>query len=304
MASSSTGNETSTIYVKEERNNALTKRIILSSKMPPSIHICIEGSIGAGKSTLLKKLYKYFKDNTAQDWYKLPEPLDVWTSYGPRKENLLDKMYKDPKTYGFLFQSMVLNSRVEQFKNYRHNKHSFLLVERSIECQSRVFSPVLRQQDSLTSTEYDVLVSLINNLAELPFYAPQIIIYLRCKPKVSMERIMQRKRGEEVNVTMVYLERLMAKYDQWLIGSRDPRVIEVDANDVEELNDMPKLFGRIMKTLPIRYRELITPNPLEWPTDITDEELVACLPCHTPPSYSPQPGCSKDRTPPPAYSKH
>ena len=259
------------VFIKEEPEQ-YRKRLAISRKHPPKIHISIEGSIGAGKTVLLKKFYRFLKQETFLDWCKLPEPLEIWTNYGPNKENILERMYNDPQGFGFTFQMMALSSRIEQFKNYRLNRHPYLLVERTIECQGKCFSPVLRQQGSLTTTEFDILLNLINNLSDLPFYRPHVIVYLRCRPTVSLERVKERGRGEEKNMTISYLDKLQTKYDQWMLCSGETRVVEVDANNLQELNDMPKLYKRILDVLPQECKDILIKPEVK---EISDEQLLS-----------------------------
>ena len=43
------------------------------------------------------------------------------------------------------------------------------------------------------------------------------IIYLRTTPSIAMERLLQRKRHEERNVTLEYLEELHKLHEEWLM---------------------------------------------------------------------------------------
>lgn len=70
-------------------------------------NVAIEGNIGAGKSTFLDYISKKFPNRV--NIYC--EPVHRWRNVNGT--NLFDLMYKDPKRYGFIFQSYVQLTMLE-----------------------------------------------------------------------------------------------------------------------------------------------------------------------------------------------
>jgi len=83
-------------------------------------NLAIEGNIGAGKSTFLEYLSKKFPGRI--NIYT--EPVHKWRNVS--NVNLFDLMYKDPKRYGFIFQSYVQLTMLQM-----HSEISEIQVEQA-----------------------------------------------------------------------------------------------------------------------------------------------------------------------------
>jgi hypothetical protein len=75
------------------------------------LRIALEGNIAAGKSTLLRLL------EDELDYIAVPEPLSKWQGVGANGTancggNLLELFYKDPKRWGYTFQTYAFLSRM------------------------------------------------------------------------------------------------------------------------------------------------------------------------------------------------
>ena len=107
--------------LKKSFSQSPQKKILLS----------IEGNIGSGKTTLLRLL----NESLNIPFEIIPEPVNDWQHLGRDKNdiNLLDLFYKEPKKYGYIFQSYCFFSRL---RNWTQNQNNFekqiLLFERSI----------------------------------------------------------------------------------------------------------------------------------------------------------------------------
>ncbi len=57
-------------------------------------------------------------------------------------------------------------------------------------------------------------------------YTPQPIgfIYLKTDPSICFQRLQKRKRSEESNIPLSYLNLLHAKHEEWLIEQKDVAV--------------------------------------------------------------------------------
>jgi deoxyadenosine/deoxycytidine kinase len=185
----------------------------------------LEGNIGAGKSTIvdiLKQKYenkadKYFGELAGSKIVFMKEPVDVWTSVcDSNGESMLQKFYRDPKTYAFAFQIMVYNTHLEAFRKVvRENPDCVLLIcERSIDAGKHIFTEMLRDDGMIDEICFKVYQNLFDSTSnEFPLDA---IMYLDVSPASCLERIGKRSRDGEGNIPLEYLERCELYYKKWL----------------------------------------------------------------------------------------
>jgi deoxyadenosine/deoxycytidine kinase len=199
------------------------------------LHVVIEGSIGSGKTTLTNGLLPFLKHYFTKAQI-VPEPIQKWTSYGSQKDNILDKMYKNPKRNSFLFQVIASVTKVKELVEIGKDEKGIKLAERSLEAQSKVFIPHLSQDNMLTASEKEALIEMIDIMLLQPGVKPDLILYLQASPDAVMSRIKLRNRAEEKGITMEYLTKLHIHYENWLT---DPLiqtpVIIIDAEDITKV---------------------------------------------------------------------
>ena len=201
-----------------------------------SLLIAIEGSISSGKSSLLPLLEikftreeKNLKGKHTAPFISLPEPLIEWKSYGEDKVNMLELVYSNPKEYAYLFQLMAYETRCRQLITARNLGHKRILMERTIECQKKVFGQLSYEKGFFTKIEHEILSNIFQNATNTQEMKPDFIIYLRTDPEKCFQRLQMRQRPEERNVSLEYLKELHAKYDQWLTkGQNNVVIIEIE----------------------------------------------------------------------------
>jgi deoxyadenosine/deoxycytidine kinase len=189
--------------------------------------VSLEGNIGAGKSTIVEKMRqkyeglesdKYFGKLAKSQIVFMQEPVDVWTSVcdSTTGESILEKFYKDPKTYSFAFQVMVYNTHLEAFRKVvRENPECVLLIcERSIDAGRHIFAEMLRDDGMIDDVCFQVYEKLFESTAgEFPLDA---ILYLDVAPEVCLERIGTRAREGENGIPLEYLAKCDRYYKKWL----------------------------------------------------------------------------------------
>ena len=187
--------------------------------MPGKI-VCIEGNIGAGKSTLLQRLEK-------KGFPVFQENLDAWG-------HLLDFFYRDPHRWSFALQTAVM---LDSAKQYDHMKalleqHEYVFVERSIDT-CMVFAKMALLNKYLTEDEYKLLDDLYQKIR----WEPDFRLYLDADVNTCMQRIRQRGRPCEQNITVDYLLSIQSCYESLRVDWR------VNADLQEEILDAAsKLF--------------------------------------------------------------
>lgn len=174
----------------------------------------IEGNIGAGKSTFLRIMGNYL---AAQCVF---EPHQEWQNVGG--ENLLDHFYKDTRRWAYTFQSYAFITRVRaQERDKVLPGHPIQLSERSVYSDRYCFAKNCYEMGLMSSLEWKLYQEWFAWLVEGYTQKPAGFIYLRTKPEVCYQRLIQRNRSEEVAITLDYLRLLHDKHENWLVHKRD-----------------------------------------------------------------------------------
>ena len=238
IASSDVVGESSNITVIDQKSDFPNGGQRHAVRQMPFI-VSLEGNIGAGKSTIVEKLQqkyalpyeeskKYFGRLALEKIVFMPEPVDIWTSIcdSATGESILEKFYKDPKTYSFAFQVMVYNTHLEAFRKVvRENPDCVLLIcERSIDAGRHIFAEMLRDDGMIDDVSFQVYTRLVESTAnEFPLDA---IMHLNVTPEVCLERVGKRAREGEDGIPLEYLEKCDRYYRKWLFGKE----CELDAS--------------------------------------------------------------------------
>lgn len=160
------------------------------------MRVALEGLIGAGKTTLLRKL-----GGTV-------EAVNEW---GP----LLTRFYEEPQRWAFALQMQVLLTQGEMAEG---------LTERSPHSALHVFA-----RQTLSTHEWSLLEAWTHKHG----WVPDVVVYLRATPSLCLQRIRERGREGEQNITLQYLIDLQAAYEDYLDTCRAVgiRVHVVDHDD-------------------------------------------------------------------------
>ncbi|XP_027196728.2 deoxynucleoside kinase-like [Dermatophagoides pteronyssinus] len=246
--------------------------------------ICIEGNIGCGKTSLLCRLIDQFghhHNHNNNDYKKFneidqisldfdpnismivtPEPIKLWTNIpltmvndeNQKYENLLQKMYTNPKRWAFTFEhycqltrfnqmSKIFNEFEQNRKTLKKDKHFIHLMERSIYSNRFGFVENFSQSGELSPVEYRILDQYFDHLRSKPPTMVNLFVYLRTDPEVVHERIRKRSRREEDAISMEYLRKIHKLHEKLFIekpdeiwnrincaGKKDQSVIVIDGN--------------------------------------------------------------------------
>lgn len=191
--------------------------------------VSIEGNIGSGKSTMIN----YFKN--FEDIQIHPEPVEKWQNING--QNLLEKLYADPKRWSFQFQSYIQLTRLQELKAPMKEGKTVRLLERSIQSNKYCFLELAKDKKDLCNEESAVLEQWYDWLDEHISLELDLIVYLRTKPQIAYERMLKRGREEETGENgppLAYLEILHAAYEDWLMhqkfGPLKEKIIVLDAN--------------------------------------------------------------------------
>lgn len=182
--------------------------------------IYIEGNIGAGKTKVLETLKQKYPARIHVEY----EPIEIWQNY-KNKFNLLSLMYANPKEYAFKFQIVAQTTQIQRETNVlRHKKRKkFNFFERSIKTQKLFIDALF--SDGINLLDWYILSDLYKvSVDQIKHYH---VIYLRTEPSVCLERIKQRARPEEINISLDYLQRLHKQHEKTF---KEHECIVIDGN--------------------------------------------------------------------------
>ena len=179
----------------------------------PPIVVVVDGIIGSGKSTIIRECLIPILTKKGWRVTEVREPVEKWQETG-----LLKKFYTDPKRWGYLFQTMVFHDRVAeaQTKNqlYKDSTDVFLL-ERSV-FTDILFMQMLQESNTIEKHEYDSYLRLWTMWEKVMPFKPDVFVYLKPDIKVCMKRLLERNRGEELDISEEYQLKLQEKHDEFL----------------------------------------------------------------------------------------
>ena len=181
--------------------------------------LVLDGNIGCGKSSIIDKI-----SCTKIPYYN--EPLEDWSKW-------LELFYSDMSKYSFGFQMRVLKSHFDK------KKIDNGIFERSpLSCQ-HIFGQILYEDKMMTEIEWNLTNEFNNEYG----WVPDVIIYLKCDPKICHKRINQRNRSGEESISLEYLSRLHDKYEKLYLNNDSIKVFTIDAeqNIDDVFNDIKKL---------------------------------------------------------------
>ena len=110
-------------------------------------------------------------------------------------------------------QIYLLNRRVQQHQEiiWRGNGG---VQDRTI-YEDAIFAKTLRDQGLMDQRDYETYLDLFRHMSNF-MCRPHVIIYLDVAPQTSLERIHERDRGCESNVSVEYLQQLHDNYEEFL----------------------------------------------------------------------------------------
>lgn len=179
--------------------------------------IAVAGNIGAGKSTLTQLL------GDALNW----QPF-----YEANTENpYLADFYTDMRQWSFHSQVFFLGKRLEHHRQLLDHPRT-AIQDRTVYEDAEIFARNLYQQGHMSDRDYDAYRSLYQAVsAFLP--PPDLIIYLQSSVETLQNRIHQRGRDYERNISPDYLLQLNRLYDSWIEGWQTSPVLYVNMNETD-----------------------------------------------------------------------
>jgi deoxyadenosine kinase len=193
-----------------------------------NIFIGIAGMIGAGKSTLAAALGQH---------------LGIDTYYEPVADNeYLADFYRDTPKHSFAMQVYLLNRRFQQHQEIIWRGRS-AVQDRTI-YEDSIFAKMLATTGLMDERDYRTYVQLFRNMSNF-MCKPSVIVYLDVSPEASADRIRQRSRDIESQISVDYLRALHDGYAEFVETiSKVIPVIRVDYERFATAEEMASVIER------------------------------------------------------------
>ena len=192
-------------------------------------HIAVAGNIGAGKTSLSARLAKHY------GW-------DVHFEDATDNPYLSD-FYHDMERWSFNLQIYFLNSRYQQVLQIREGEKT-VIQDRTIYEDAFIFAPNLHEMGLMTRRDFENYISLFKNMAA-QVNAPDLLIYLRASISTLVAHIHTRGRDYEGSMSLDYLKRLNAKYEDWISNYKEEPLLIIDADEVD-FETKPEDLGSVI----------------------------------------------------------
>jgi deoxyadenosine/deoxycytidine kinase len=204
----------------------------------------VEGVVGAGKTSLLEKLKN---TDFGREHVVIFEPVDDWQIKVDGEKSIFEKFYNDKEKYGFAFQMLALQTRTERLlKAVNQYPNSIILCERSYISDAYIFVKLLLEVGAMNQEEHYVYKKWYDMCYK--HLLPRIsgVIYIDTPPATCIERILQRNRKGEEQITFDYIQKLYNIHED-LVKTVDLPVCilngKININDVEYDTNIAKLVN-------------------------------------------------------------
>ena len=191
-----------------------------NSPAAPNVHpkyIAVSGNIGAGKTTLCEKLGQYF------GWE---------VQFESTEDNpYLDDFYNDMERWSFNLQVYFLHKRYKGIVEILAGDYT-VIQDRTIYEDAQIFAPNLHQMGLMSERDFRNYFELFEAM-QSQVQAPDLLIYLRAGIPTLVNHIEKRGREYEGSISIDYLKRLNARYDEWIQGYHAGPKLIIDANDLD-----------------------------------------------------------------------
>jgi len=192
-------------------------------------YVAIAGNIGAGKTTLCTQLGKTF------GWEVHYESTDD-------NPYLID-FYDDMRRWSFNLQIFFLNNRYRQILKILKGEKT-VIQDRTIYEDAYIFAPNLHDMGLMPSRDFHNYLDLFDTMSS-QIQAPDLLIYLRAGIPTLVDHIQRRGREYEGNMSLDYLRRLNDRYENWISGYKEGRLLIINSDEVDFANNAEHL-GRIV----------------------------------------------------------
>jgi deoxyadenosine/deoxycytidine kinase len=189
-------------------------------------YLVVEGPIGVGKTSLVTLLAEQFNGKAILE----------------ESENnpFLHRFYLDRRRWAFQTQLFFLLSRYRQQEEMaQHELFSNVTITDVFLPKDRIFASLNLSPDELVL--YDQVYGLLRG--RLP--NPDLVIYLHAETNVLMQRVNQRGRDYEKELTWEYLDALNRAYNEFYFAYTDTPLLVIQTTEIDFVKNPSDLSNLI-----------------------------------------------------------
>jgi len=197
---------------------------MVKSLIKSNSQIAIAGNIGVGKTTMT---------NLLADFLNL-EPIFESVDHNP----YLADFYDDMSRWSFNLQIFFLHNRFSnQIKLMKLNKG--FIQDRSIYEDREIFARNLKDLNFMSTRDWMTYTSLFDDMIQF-IREPDLIIYLKASTQTLIDRIKNRNREYEKDISLEYIHSLNIYYEKWISKINSDKVLIIDTNNFNIFEDQVK----------------------------------------------------------------
>lgn len=194
------------------------------------MHIAIVGNIGAGKTTLTKMLAQHLNF----------EPQFEAVDDNP----YLEDFYSDMKRWSFNLQIFFLNSRFKHIVQLQQTGID-MIQDRTIYEDAYIFAENLYDMGLMSARDFENYSQIFQSIVHY-IKPPDLLIYLKASVPTLVNNIQTRGRDYESGIRLDYLSKLNDKYDKWINGYQEGKLLVLDKDTLDFANN-PEDLGLVIE---------------------------------------------------------
>lgn len=206
------------------------------------MYIGIVGCMGIGKTRLTQALAAH---------------LGYRAYYEPVRQNpYLDDFYADMKKYAFKNQLFVLTHRFRQHLEIQElHRNGVGVLQDQLIFVDALYAKLAHELEVMDDRDYSTYSNLFDTIKDF-IILPTVIIHLRTPVNTIQERIQERGRASEKEVSKKYLQMLSDFIDEWTefisTGTQVMRMDWTTYQPVEEVVQQIEDHLQVQLALPVR----------------------------------------------------
>ncbi len=190
---------------------------------------------------------------------RLSERLGWTACFEPVSENpYLDDFYQDMDRWAFHSQLYFLTDRLNLYRELQQ-KDGVAVQDRSMYEDAEVFARNLYMQGHMNDRDYSAYTRVFRLMSSY-IQPPELVVYLKASPVILKQRILQRGRTCEKQISNTYLKGLNRLYDEWIDHYSESSVLTINTGSIDIVrrpNDLERVVELIREAVNGKQEELI-----------------------------------------------